>query len=67
MVEEMLLLIENAGGSMPLEQWVTAVRNAGGRPDWLQNLKRQGLVYTTRAPGEHSVLHLGKKPAQPTA
>jgi hypothetical protein len=66
MLEEMLGLIQNAGGSMPLEEWVTAVRNAGGRPDLLQRLKRQGLVYTTRTEGQHSVIHLGAKPAPAT-
>jgi len=63
MLEEMLLLIENAGGAMPLDEWVTRVRNAGGRPDLLQRMKRQGLVYTTRQEGEHSVIHLGQKPS----
>jgi hypothetical protein len=63
MLEEMLALIENAGGFMPLEDWVTQVRAAGGRPDLLQRLKRQGLVHTTRVEGEHSVIRLGTKPA----
>ena len=67
MVEEMLQLIEDAGGSMPAEEWVTAVRNAGGQPSLLQRLKRQGLVYTTRAEGERSIIHLGQRPApEPT-
>jgi hypothetical protein len=63
MLDDMLALIENAGGSMTLEDWVTQVRAAGGRPDLLQRLKRQGLVHTTRAEGEHSVIVLGAKPA----
>lgn len=63
MVDEMLLLIQNAGGFMPLEDWVTQVRAAGGRPDLLQRLKRTGLVHTTRVEGEHSVIHIGAKPA----
>ena len=67
MVDEMLALIENAGGSMPLEEWITAVRAAGLRPDLVQRLKRQGLVHTTRVEGERSVIRLGGKPApEPT-
>jgi len=67
MVDEMLALIQGKGGSMPLENWVTEVRAAGGRPDLLQRLKRQGLVYTTRIESEHSVIHLGAKPVPPPA
>jgi len=67
MLDEMLALIESKGGSMPLETWVTEVRAAGGRPDLLQRLKRQGLVYTTRIEGERSVIHLGAKPVPPPA
>jgi len=67
MVEEMLALIQNAGGFMPLESWIEQVRAAGLRPDLLQRLKRQGLVHTTRVDGEHSVIRLGAKPApEPT-
>lgn len=62
MVDEMLALIQNSGGFMPLEDWTNQVRAAGGRPDLLQRLKRQGLVHTTRVDGEHSVIRLGAKP-----
>lgn len=62
MLDEMLALIQNNGGFMPLKTWVEQVRAAGGRPDLLQRLKRQGLVYTTRVDGENSVIHLGAKP-----
>jgi hypothetical protein len=63
MVDEMLALIQNNGGLMPLETWIEQVRAAGLRPDLLQRMKRQGLVHTTRVDGEHSVIRLGAKPA----
>lgn len=61
--EEMVQVIADAGGSMPFETWVDAVRAAGGRPDLIQRLKSAGRVHTTREAGQPSVIRVGAKPS----
>lgn len=61
--DQMVQLIEDAGGSMPFEAWVEAVRAGGGRPDLVQRLKSAGRVHTTREAGQPSVIRVGAKPA----
>lgn len=60
--EAYVQIIVDAGGSMPLADWNDAVRLAGGNPAYIQRLKSQGLLHTTRAEGESSVIVAGAKP-----
>jgi len=60
--EDYVSIIEAAGGSMPLADWNQAVREAGGNPAYIQRLKAQGLLHTTRAEGENSRIVAGAKP-----
>lgn len=59
----MVQLISDNGGSMPFDEWTSAVRAAGGNPSIVQRMKANGQVYTTREAGEKTVIHVGQKPA----
>jgi len=63
--QEYVQIVIDAGGSMPLADWNTAVKAAGGNPAYIQRLKSQGYVHTTRAEGESSVIVAGQKPVPP--
>jgi hypothetical protein len=63
--EQYVQIIVDAGGSMPLEVWNAAVKAAGGNPAYIQRLKSQNYLHTTRAAGESSMVVAGAKPVPP--
>ena len=63
--QDYVQIIVEAGGSMPLEVWNEAVKAQGGNPAYIQRLKSQGYVHTTRAAGESSMIVAGEKPVPP--
>lgn len=63
--EDYVQIVVDAGGSMPLADWNVAVRAAGGNPAYIQRLKSQGLIHTTREDGQASNVVAGAKPVPP--
>lgn len=63
-MQELLDLIGAADGAeRPFDEWVVAARQAGLRPETIQNLKRRGVVHTRLAPDGTVIIVRGAKPA----